>query len=138
MSLNVTTTKVKERCMISVSTYDSKINNLINDWVPMMEYLIEPSFLNDTGNTGLQALLNLGAVELVAGEFLAQLLRETGASETLLFGWLEVKPASRDLLDPFGMKAQGAARLGPFLKHNDELQNSLGVLTGGLRQEEAP
>ncbi|MBS1721794.1 MAG: hypothetical protein JSS66_02175 [Armatimonadetes bacterium] len=136
MSLVVTTSKVKERAGIGGSTYDTKISNLITDWVAMLEYAIAPSFLNDTGNTGLQATLNLGAVEMVAGEFLAQLAREPGGSESLVFGWLSVRPAYTNLADPFGIKAQGLARLMPFLKHPDVLQGSVGVLTGGSREPE--
>ena len=133
MSLIVTTAKVKERAGISVSTYDTKIGTLITDWLAMLEYAIEPQYIIDTGNTGLQATLNLGALEMIAGEFLAQLTREPGGSEGLFFGWLEVRPAFRNLNDPFGLKAQGALRLLPFLKHKDKLQGSLGVLVGGNR-----
>ena len=136
MSLVVTSSKVKDRAGITGSAYDSKISSLITDWVASLEFAIEAAFINDTGNTGLQATLNLGATEMVTGEFLSQLAREPGGSEGLFFGWLEVRPAFRDLNDPFGLKAQGALRLQPYLKHKDELQGSLGVLVGGSRTEE--
>jgi hypothetical protein len=125
--------KVKEKAGISVSTFDTKVSNLISDWVAVIEYALDPAFLGDTGNTGLQATLNLGATELVAGEFLAQLAREPGGSESLVFGWVEVHPSFRDLTDPFGLKNQGALRLGPFLKDKDSLIGALGVLAGGDR-----
>lgn len=133
MSLVVTLAKVKEKAGISVSTYDTKVSNLITEWVPAVEYALDPAFLNDTGNTGLQATLNLGATELVAGEFLAQLAREPGGSESLAFGWVEVHPSFKDLTDPFGLKNQGALRLAPFLKDRDTLTGALGVLAGGDR-----
>jgi len=136
MSLVVATAKVKDKAGITGSTYDTKIASLIGEWVPSLEFAIEVAFINDTGNVGLQATLNLGATEMVAGEFLAQLAREPGGSEGLFFGWLEVRPAFSDLNDPFGLKAQGALRLQPYLKHKDELQGSLGVIVGGSRTEE--
>lgn len=132
----MTTAKVKDKAGISVSTYDSKISSLITDWVAAIEFAIEPTYIADTGNSGLQATLNLGATELIAGEFLAQLAREPGGSDGLFFGWLELRPSYRDLADPFGLKAQGSNRLEPYLKHKDKLQGSLGVLTGGSRVEE--
>lgn len=133
MSLVVTLAKVKERSAITGTSYDSRITNLINDWVPALEFAISENFIADTGNTGLQATLNLGAVEVISGEVLALLAREPGGSETLSFGWLEVRPVIRNLTDPFGLKEQGAGRLQPYLKHRDLLQGSIGVLTGGSR-----
>lgn len=136
MSLIVTTAKVKDRAGITGTAYDTKISSLIVDWVATLEHAIEASYINDVGNTGLQATLNLGATEMVTGEFLAQLAREPGGSEGLYFGWLEVRPSFQNLNDPYGLKAQGAMRLQPYLKHKDELQGSLGVLVGGSRTEE--
>ena len=135
MSLSVTLSKVKEKAGISVTTYDTKVTNLIADWIPVLEYAIDPAFLNDLANTGLQATLNLGATELVAGEFLSQLAREPGGSESLMFGWLEVQPSFKDLTDPFGLKRQGAVRIAPFVKDPDSLIGAFGVLTGGSRSD---
>lgn len=136
MSLSISLTKVKEKCAISGTTYDSKISSLIGDWLPAIEFAIDPAFVADISNTGLQATLNLGATELVAGEFLAQLGRETGASEPLFFGWLELQPAPRNLADPYGLKSQGAARLQPYLKSTNDILGSIGVLAGGSREGE--
>lgn len=134
MSLSVSLTKVKEKCAITGTTYDAKITSLIGDTVPAIEFAIDPAFIADTSNTGLQSTLNLGATEIVAGEFLAQLGREPGASESLFFGWLELQPAFRNLNDPFGLKAQGAARLQPYLKSTNDILGSIGVLVGGSRE----
>ena len=133
MSLDVTVSKVKDKAAIIGSTYDAKIDALIDEWVPALEYAIRDAFLADVANTGLQSTLSLGACELVAGEFLAQLAREPGGSETLVFGWMEVRPVIQNLADPYGLKEQGALRLRPFLKPQDSLQGSLGVLVGGDR-----
>lgn len=136
MSLVVSLSKVKDKCGLTGSTYDTKISALISDWLPAIEFAVEPGFIADTSNTGLQATLNLGATELISGEFLAQLAREPGGSDGLFFGWLELRPAFRDLSDPFGLKSQGSLRLEPFLKHIDSLQGSLGVHMGGSRTGE--
>ncbi len=136
MSLVVTTAKVKEKAGLATSDYDTLVDNLIADWVPALEFGLDPAALDDTDNTGLQATLNLGATEVVAGELLAQLAREPGGSEVMFFGWLEVRPAFTDLADPFGLKSQGFARLAPFQRSEDSLQASPGVLMGGVRTEE--
>jgi hypothetical protein len=134
MSLLVTLTKVREKCGLTGTTYDARINNLIADWVPVIEFAVRADFIADTGNAGLQATLNLGATELVAGEFLDQLSRESGATEAFYFGWFEITPNWRRAGDPSGLKQQGALRLAPYLKHTDALQGSLGVWTGGSRE----
>ena len=134
MGLTVTVAGVREKAGITGSSYDSKITNLIAAWVPALEFAIAAPFL-DGSDSGRQATLDLGATEHVAGELLAQIGREPGASEALSFGWLELAPAARDLSDPFGLKRQGAGRLAPFMKHPDALQGSPGVLGGGSREE---
>jgi hypothetical protein len=136
VSLVVSLTRVREKCGLTGTAFDSRINNLIAEWVPVIQHAIKPEFLADTGNAGLQATLNLGATELVAGEFLDQLSRESGASEAFFFGWFEITPVWRRAGDPSGLKQQGALRLAPYLKHTGALQGSLGVLAGGSREGE--
>ncbi|MBL8065732.1 MAG: hypothetical protein JNM34_07725 [Chthonomonadaceae bacterium] len=133
MSLTVTLSNIKSKAGVLTSEYDTKASALISELVPVLEFALEPAFLNDTANIGLQATLNLGATEYVAGELTAQLAREPGGSDSLLFGWLELRPSFRSLEDPYGLKAQAVARLAPFLKHKDKLQYSSGILTGGSR-----
>ena len=67
MSLTVTRAKVKEMCGISTTDYDTPIDNLIADLVPVIEYGVKSEYLS--GPSGLTATLNLGAAEVVAGEF---------------------------------------------------------------------
>ncbi len=131
MSLTVTRAKVKEKCGVDVSDYDTPIDNLISDWTPAIEFAIKNEHIADTGNTGLQATLNLGAAELVSGEFLAQQGRRSGAIDVLHFGEIEVRPAgSVDWDDPFGLKRQGWERLRPYLKTDPKLPARADIRTG--------
>lgn len=125
MSLSVTRARVKEKCGISDSGYDSAIDSLISETVPAVEFAIRAEFVADTGNSGLQATLNLGALEVVCGEFLDQITRPPGTSEGLtLFGLalLAAKPSS--------IGAQGLARLSPYLKDAPEARSPSRVRTG--------
>lgn len=116
MSLVVTRAKVKEMCGIADTTYDSEIDNLIADLVPVVEYAIKPEHIEDTGSAGLVATLDLGAAEVVAGEFLAQLARFAGAADTIQIGDLFVTPIFGNVADPYGLKDQGWLRLRPYLR----------------------
>lgn len=136
MSLVVTVSAVKEKARVTDSTLDSLVANLIAQWVPALEFAIRPEPLGDTGNAGLQATLNLGAVEAVAGELLAQLRREPGASESLSFGFFDVGAPRGPAVDPSGLKAQAFSRLQPFLKKPESLAGTLGVVAGGSRTGE--
>lgn len=113
MALNVTRARVKEKCGIAATTYDSTIDSLIAEFVPAIQFAIRPEHIADTGNTGLQATLNLGAVEIVAAEFLDQLAREPGAFETVTVGDLTLAPSDRPARL---LQSAGWRRLGPYLK----------------------
>lgn len=117
MSLTVSSSRVKEKCGIDNTDFDTQISHLIDDWVPVIEYAIQESYLDDSSNTGLQATLTLGATELVSGEFVAQSARRIGAYDAVPIDSLSVRPMLVfNPLDPSGLKAQGMARLRPFLK----------------------
>jgi hypothetical protein len=113
MALSVTRARVKEKCGISGTTYDSTIDNLISEMAAVIEHFVRPEHIADTGNTGLQATLNLGATEIVCGEFLDQLSREPGALEKIVLGDLELEPAHGPA---FFIRKQGWGRLRPYLK----------------------
>jgi len=115
MSITISTADVKRKAMIASSdtTYDSAISSLITEMQSPIEYSITDTYLADTANTGLQATLKLGILEIITGEFLEQLRREMGATEAatvagVVLGGSTVRGA--DLIQ------QGASRLGPYLK----------------------
>ena len=122
MAITITKAEVKRKCRISASdtTYDSDIDALISEMQPTIEYTIASGYYNDTGNTKLQALLKLGILEVLSGEFLQQLTREAGASESFNVGGVGI-----GAIPDHGAKliAQGTARLRPFRKAIDGLSD---------------
>lgn len=117
MALSVTRARVKEKCSISTSSYDATIDNLISELVPAISFAIRDEHLADTGNTGLQATLNLAAAEIVCGEILEQTQREQGAMEKVRLGDFELWPPSpKDWIAVLAIKDSGWKRLAPYLK----------------------
>jgi hypothetical protein len=119
MALSVTRARVKEKCSITGTTYDATIDALISEMVPVIEYAIRDAHIDDTANTKLQNTLNLGASEIVCGEFLEQLAREQGAMERVRLGDFELWPP-----EPSAWKAAllikdgGWSRLKIYLKQD--------------------
>ncbi|GIV20998.1 MAG: hypothetical protein KatS3mg023_2749 [Armatimonadota bacterium] len=116
MAIVVTRDAVKRTAAVSSGTYDAQIDALIADLVPVIEYTLASDALADSA---LEAVLSRGATEIIAGEFLAQRLREEGATEAFEAGGVRVgeSPSSRtDWGDPYGLMERGWARLMPFLK----------------------
>jgi len=135
MSLSVTRARVKERCAVTDTTYDTSIDNIISDHVPAIEYAIRPEYVADSGNTGLQATLNLGALETCCGEFLAQRCREPGYAETFELDGIALTPfLQKSARDPSGLVLAGWTRLRPFLKTGVDFGPIAGVLST-LREE---
>ncbi len=115
---------MKEKCGISDAAYDSTIDALILEVVPVVEYRVRAEHVASS-EAGLVATLALAATELVAGELLAQLSRGPGWSDRIRLGELELAPGiGRDLKDPSGLLAQGEARLLPFLKERGVYRGS--------------
>ncbi|MDO8684907.1 MAG: hypothetical protein Q7N50_15695 [Armatimonadota bacterium] len=119
MAITIVKADVKRKLMIpsSDTSYDTSIDSLISETQPALEYGIEPSYLADTGNAGLQATLKLGILEVISGEFLEQLFREAGSTEEfsiagLTFG--ERNQRGADLIQ------QGSERLAPYAKTQAE------------------
>ncbi len=120
MGLNVSREAVKRKCRVEGSDYDAVIDALIGEQVPVIEYAIQPEHLADGENAGLQATLTLGATEIVAGEFLAEIFREPGVYEEIEFSDFRIGSRmvfqSGGIQDPFLLKLQGWMRLLPYLK----------------------
>ena len=115
MSITIATDDVKRKCMIpsSETGYDDAIDDLIDEMQPAVEHTIADEYLNNTGDSDLQAALKLGILELISAEFLEQMSREAGATEQFVVGGLTIgerKERGADLL------TRGKARLEPYLK----------------------
>ena len=131
--LTVSHADVKRKLRLTTNDYDAEIDALIAEMLPALRYAIEPSSLS-TSDADLLATLNLGALEVIAGEMGATLYRELGAWTGFRIGWLQVQPpALRDPADPTGLKAQGYARLKPFLRREAQL-----LFVYREREEETP
>lgn len=132
MALSVTRARVKEKCSISSSTYDSTIDNLISELVPVIAFAIRDEHIADTGNSGLQATLNLAAAEIVCGELLEQIQREIGAMEKVKLGDFELWPPSpRDWLGVLAIRDSGWKRLAPYLKPDASGKRATAGAAGG-------
>ena len=130
MSLSVTRARVKERCGVADTTYDSAIDNVIADYVAAIEFAIESEYIADTANVGLQATLNLGALEICCGEFYAQRFREPGAGDVLELDGISLRPLfDQSARDPSGLVLAGWSRLAPFSKSGIRALPIAGVLS---------
>lgn len=130
MSLVVTVARVKEKCGLTGITYDSTITNLIAEFLPAIEFAIRPEHLADTGNLGLQAVLNLGATEIVGGELMQQIARAPDGSELVRIGDNEILQAEPAMWRAvFGLSERGWRRLRPFLR--DDGYGFAGGVAGG-------
>lgn len=115
MAITISTADIKRKAMIASAdtTYDSAIASLITEMQAALEYSIAEIYLNDTGDTGLQAALKLGMLEIITGEFLEQLRNEPGRLEQVSIAGVSLGPSvprGADLIQ------QGATRLQPYLK----------------------
>jgi hypothetical protein len=131
MGLTVTRARVKDRAGITSSTYDATIDSLIAELVPAIEFAVRTEHVNDLTNTGLQATLNLGALEIVTGEFIAQFIRVPGSGETLSIEGIKLEPWWHDPIDPSGLRSLGWQRLRSYRKDDPAGQGSTAVRAGG-------
>lgn len=123
MAISITRLEVKRKCMISSSdtSFDSYIESLITEMTPAIEQQIDPLHLANTADTRLQAALKLGALELVAGELLAQRAREPGFSEELQVGNLRIGQAWER---GKALTEAGTLRLAPYLRPSASLDTA--------------
>lgn len=115
MAITITRDEVKQKAMIDASdtTHDDAIDDLIDQMQGPIEYSIADRYLSDTGDSGLQATVKLGILEMITGELLEQLGRQAGASESFSVAGLSMGESGRRGVD---LAQQGAARLAPYLK----------------------
>lgn len=131
MSLSVSRSRVKEKCAISTTAYDTTIDNLISEMTAVIAGALRPEY-SGAVEAGLQAAIDLGATEVVCGELLAQLCREPGATEGFAFGPLQVWPIKRGSMnDPYLLIEAGWARLRPFLRLDANVPTYASVLSAG-------
>ncbi|MBS1706249.1 MAG: hypothetical protein JST40_10270 [Armatimonadetes bacterium] len=121
MSLFVTTQDIRERCGLTVTDYDTEINRMVGQMLSAIQYEIADVHLGLDAPAGLASVLNLAALEIIAGEFYAQLLRKPGYADKVDLAGLSVQPfVGSDSKDPSGMIVRGWERLRPY-RRNDPL-----------------
>lgn len=124
MPITITRARVKEKCNISVATYDATIDNLIAEFSPVIEQTLQTSAVADAELTGT---LDLGATEIVCGELLAQLRRQENALPPTAEA---CGCRSFDPTDPSRLVQRGWSRLRPYLKVDWPFRVATGVRTG--------
>lgn len=115
MAISITASDVKRKAGIdsASTTYDAAVTSLISEMQGPLEYSIADQYITDASNSGLQATLKLGIVEMIAGEFVEQLRREIGSTEQFTIAGLSVGPSAATGVE---LIQQGATRLAPYLK----------------------
>lgn len=124
----ITRADVKRRCMIAASdtSYDSAVDSLIAEMQPAIEHAVSDEFLNDTANTRLQAVIGLGILEIISGEFMEQMAAEAGAAESLSVAGFSIGEAkSRGA----ALVKQGWDRLAPYLKASLPMSAECSILS---------
>lgn len=131
MSSSLDTLALRAKAGITDDAHDTALDALAAQWEPAIDHGLAPAF-RDSDDPGIGATVTLGMLELVAGEYLAQLARAPGATDWVEIGDLKLRPpAGFDVLDPSGLKRQGLARLRPYLRSDIELAQTFGVRPGG-------
>lgn len=125
MAITVTRARVKEKCGIADTTHDATIDNLIAELSPVIQATIAAGPLADAG---LAATLNLGATEVVCGEFLAQLHRLAHSQRPEGTGGCDGR--CFDVSDPSRLIAKGWRLLRPYLKVDPPFAVPSGVRSG--------
>lgn len=128
MQFSISVSDIKRKSMIAdaVTTYDSAISSLITEMQPALEYLIDNAYLLNTSDSGLQAVIKLGIIEVLSGEFICQLLREEGRLESFGVGGITIGESK---LDGSSLVLQGNERLLPYMKSNLPMLSSASLST---------
>ncbi len=132
----IDTARVRIMMGLTDTSYDTEIQNQITYTLPAIEYSIDPAALSDTGNTGLQSLLRLGAAEIISGELAAQVRRQIDYRYSIVINEMSIRPTPFSELDPTGLKAQGWARIRPYLRSEAHSLVASLVIGGGNKQGE--
>jgi hypothetical protein len=111
------------------SGHDAGLLEVRDAWQPALQRGIGAPWLASS-DPGVQAALTLGMAEVIAGEYLAQLLRAPGSLDSVRLFGLAVDPPRLDPRDPSGLKAQGLARLSEFA--------GISASSGGVMTSPAP
>ena len=131
MSISVSAAEVKAKASILVSDFDSEVADLLTQMLQVVTEALSPSALSDSGLTWT---LRVGAIEVIAGELIAQVSRRPELQLSAEFGDLKIYPRKpENPSDPSGLIQKGWKRLQPWLKKAPEFQLMGNILTANNR-----
>ncbi|MBL8059773.1 MAG: hypothetical protein JNK63_03540 [Chthonomonas sp.] len=116
MALSVLVADIQARANVHDSAYETEIDEVVARLLPVVSYALRPEALA-SGDAGLQAVLDDGAADVIAGTFLAQHYRRPELLLSVIVGDLQLFPRRfESVADPSGLIAQGWLKLKPWLK----------------------
>lgn len=131
MSISVSSSEIKAKASILVSDLDAEVSELLTQMLQVVNEAVSPTALADTSLTWT---LRVGAIEVIAGELIAQLSRRPELQLSAEFGDLKVYPRKPEIpSDPSGLIQKGWKRLKPWLKKAPEFQLMGNILTAPNR-----
>ena len=133
MSISIAASDIKRKAMVPTSNtqHDTSINSLITEMQAPLEYSISSEYIISS-DSGLLATLKLGMLEIITGEFLEQLKRETGNTEAFAVAGITIGASAVQGIDLIN---QGYKRLTPFLKDSSPLSDDSGILSSSVDVE---
>lgn len=133
MAISVGIEAIKRKVGLEGSSWDSHVTLLMNEQISVIEYALEPGALSSSAESGLQATLNLAALEIIAGELFAEISRRPEFQLSFKLGDVEMYPRKYDNVDdPTLLIKKGWSRLAPYLKQGQPnvRPSSIGQVTG--------
>lgn len=118
--IEVNVERVRKKARLDES-YDEDIQETIEEMIPFIESKIDNEYL-DSDNKAIQAIINLGATEIIVGEFIKEQSNDEDDSISLGVGPIKIGENSssknrmsraKDFLD------SGWEKLKPYLKDED-------------------
>ncbi len=116
MALNVLVADIQARTNVHEAAYENEIDEVIIRLLPVVTFALRVDALS-SADTGLRAVLNDGAADVISGAFLAQHYRRPEWLISVIIGDLQLFPRRFESpIDPSGLTAQGWVKLKTWLK----------------------
>jgi len=118
--IQVRVERVRKKARLDES-YDEDILATIEEMTPYIESKIDETYLN-TDDTNIQGIINLGATEIIVGEFIKEQSNDEDDSVSLGVGPVKIgeSSASKNRMDRAkDFVSDGWEKLKPYLKDQD-------------------
>lgn len=119
--IEVKVERVRKKARLDES-YDEDIQETIEEMIPFIESRIDPEYLN-SDDKSIQAIINLGATEIIVGEFIKEQSNDEDDSVSLGVGPIKIGESSsaknrmsraKDFID------DGWEKLKPYLIQDED------------------